>query len=385
MTNVRGDNTIWYGGPILTADGLREDVEVVVTDGVIQEVRPAGDARTFAGRRMDLAGHYLVPGFIDVQVNGGGGVLFNNEPTVEGARAIAKAHRAYGTTGLLPTLISDDMDVVEAGLTAIDTAIESGVPGILGIHLEGPFLNPEKRGIHEISRIRHLTASALDELRPLNNGITVITVAPDAVDAGMIRQLTHRGFLVCAGHSDASNAQVREALGQGLRGFTHLYNAMSQLTAREPGMVGTALADADSWCGIIADGIHLSDESLRIAYRCKGPEKLMLVTDAMPPVGSDQDGFQLQGKQITVENKLCSYSDGTLAGSALDMATAIRYAHHHIPCRFEQAVGMASTTPANFLGLQGRKGRIAPGQDADLCVLDRHLQVLETVIGGQTG
>lgn len=383
MTSGSQQRIIWHGGNILTGSGFRDDVEVEVADGTIVNVRPAGFSSEDRANRIDLEGRYLVPGLIDVQVNGGGGVLFNDEPTVDGARAIAGAHHRLGTTGLLPTLISDDLEVVLAGLDAIDAAIEASIPGILGIHIEGPFLNPERRGIHEESKVQRLTLEALARLRPLRRGATVITVAPDATDAGLVRELTRQGYLVCAGHSDASGEVVKQALEQGLRGFTHLFNAMSQLTAREPGVVGTALADPDSWCGIIADGIHLADDSLRIAYRCKGPDKLMLVSDAMPPVGSEQDEFELQGKRIQVENGLCKYRDGTLAGSVLDLASAMRYAHRQLPCSLDQAIRMASSTPAAFLGLTGHKGQIAPGQDADLCILDQELNVVETYVGGR--
>lgn len=380
--NDNARRTVYHNGRVLTEAGFRDGLEVVVADGRIAELRTPPPANQEQAERIDLGGHYLVPGFIDVQVNGGGGVLFNDDPSVHGVRTIAEAHRKFGTTGLLPTLISDELSVIDAGTEAVDRAISLGVPGILGIHIEGPFLCPERRGIHEAGKIRRLNETTLGNLRPLNNGVSVITVSPEAVEPGMIRELVARGFLVCAGHSDATHLQVQDALRQGLRGFTHLFNAMSQLAPRQPGMVGTALAHAESWCGIIADGIHLADESLRIAYLCKGVEKLMLVTDAMPPVGTKETEFRLQGKQITVKNGVCSYSDGTLAGAALDMVTAVRFAHEHIPCRLEQAIEMAASSPAAFLGLEKRKGRIAPGMDADFCLLDQDLNVTGTVISG---
>lgn len=374
--------TVYHNGRVLTEAGFRDDLEVVVAEGSVASLQTVPTEKPLEAERIDLNGHYLVPGFIDVQVNGGGGVLFNDDPSIHGVCTIAEAHRKFGTTGLLPTLISDDLHVIDAGIESIDQAISHGVPGILGIHIEGPFLCPQRRGIHEASKIRRLNEEALENLHPLKHGVSVITVSPEAVEPGMIRELVRRGFLVCAGHSDATQSQVRNALQQGLRGFTHLFNAMSQLAPRQPGMVGTALAHAESWCGIIADGIHLADESLRIAYLCKGVEKLMLVTDAMPPVGTKETEFRLQGKQITVKNGVCSYSDGTLAGAALDMVTAVRFAHEHIPCRLEQAIEMAASSPAAFLGLEKRKGRIAPGMDADFCLLDQDLNVTGTVISG---
>lgn len=374
--------TVYCNGRVLTDSGFRDDLAVIVADGRISELRPASSASPHEVEKFDLNGNYLIPGFIDVQVNGGGGVLFNDDPSVHGVRIIAEAHRKFGTTGLLPTLISDDLSVMNAGLESVDQAISLGIPGILGIHIEGPFLCPERRGIHEAGKIRRLNEQTLENLHPLQHGVSVITVSPEAVEPGMIRELCKRGFLVCAGHSEANRAQVKDALRQGLRGFTHLFNAMSQLAPRQPGMVGTALADEASWCGIIADGIHLADESLRIAFCCKGVDKLMLVTDAMPPVGTNAREFRLQGKRITVENNVCSYSDGTLAGAALDMITAVRYAQDNIPCSLEQAIQMAASTPASFLGLETRKGRIEPGMDADFCILDKELNVTGTVISG---
>ena len=382
--NAHGRPAFYRNGRVLTDSGFQEGLDVVVADGKVIQVKPAASAEQIEGKQIDLDGNHLVPGFIDVQVNGGGGVLFNDNPSVDGIRTIAEAHREFGTTGLLPTLISDDLEVIHAGLAAVDEALSSRVPGVLGIHIEGPFLCPQRRGIHEAGKIRRLNRETLETLHPLKNGASVITVSPEAVEPGMIRELTRRGFLVCAGHSNASRSQVTEALQQGLRGFTHLFNAMSQLTPREPGMVGTALADTSSWCGIIADGVHLADESLRIAWLCKGSDRLMLVTDAMPPVGTDDQEFSLQGKKITVIDGICSYSDGTLAGAALDMNTAVRYASEHIPCSIEDAIRMATLSPASFLGLEGHKGRIKAGMDADFCVFDSGFNVVETVIGGIT-
>ena len=382
---AHGKSVVYGNGRVLTDSGFQEGLDVVVADGKVLKLRSTTAALQADGERIDLDSNYLVPGFIDVQVNGGGGVLFNDAPSVTGIRTIAEAHRKFGTTGLLPTLISDDLEVIHAGLAAVDEAMDTAIPGVLGIHIEGPFLCPQRRGIHEAGKLRRLNSETLKTLHPLKNGVSVITVSPEAVEPGMIRELTSRGFLVCAGHSDANRSQVADALQQGLRGFTHLFNAMSQLTPREPGMVGTALADPASWCGIIADGIHLADESLRIAWLCKGVKKLMLVTDAMPHVGTDNREFFLQGKKINVTDGICSYSDGTLAGAVLDMNTAIRYASEHMPCSIEDAIRMATSSPASFLGLESSKGCIAAGMDADFCIIDTDLNVVETVIGGISG
>ena len=377
-------NPIAYtNGKVLHGGRFRNDLTVVTSEGRIAHVLDSTQELPAGAGRVDLAGDYLLPGFIDVQVNGGGGVLFNEQTDVEGIRTIAGAHRAFGTTGLLPTLISDELDVVGRGLAAVEEAIQLGVPGVLGIHIEGPFLNVERKGVHDASRIRRLTEKIIASLEPLPNGLTLITLAPETVEPGMISELVRKGFIVSAGHSNATQAQVKQALDRGLRGFTHLYNAMSQLTAREAGVVGQALVDDGSWCGIIADGHHVSAEALELAFRCKGVDKLMLVTDAMPPVGSGQNDFVLMGNPVTVQNGVCVDRDGTLAGTALDMATAVRTMAELTSCSLADACVMASATPAAFLGIDVQAGVIEEGLRADLVIMDDRFQVRSALIGGR--
>lgn len=373
----------FVNGKVLSAGRIQDGLAVVVDGADTGEVIPAAQLNTSGCELVDLAGQVLLPGFIDVQVNGGGGVLFNDAPTVDSVRRIARAHQPFGTTGMLPTLISDDLDVVHQGLAAVAEAIDSGVAGVLGIHIEGPFLNRERRGIHDAHKIQAMTAEIIDDLTPLKNGCTLLTVAPETLEPGMVQALCDKGFLLSAGHSNAAFGQVKDAIGQGLRGFTHLFNAMSQVTPREPGMVGAALDSESSWAGIIADGHHVSDAALRIAYRCKGPDKLMLITDAMPPVGSAETGFTLMGRSITVKNGVCMDSNGTLAGAALDMASALRNIMRITGCGLDEASQMASASPAAFLGREKELGRIRPGSRADFVVLDSALRVVQTVIRGQ--
>lgn len=374
--------TIYLNGKVLAKGKLAEGVAVVVENGNILELQDEGAIDTGRHDCVDLEGGYLLPGFIDTQVNGGGGVLFNDSPTLDGIRAIARAHQRFGTTGLLPTLISDELGVVRQGMNAVSEAIEQAVPGVLGIHIEGPFLNVERRGVHDPARIRRLSRDILAELQPLENGCTLLTVAPETLEPGTVRELTARGFRVCAGHSNATAEQVTGAIEEGLCGFTHLYNAMSQLTGREPGVVGAALDGDETWCGIIVDGHHLSPASVRIAYRCKGPGKLMLVTDAMPPVGSGMQDFRLMGHTVTVKDGRCVDERGTLAGSALDMTAALRNMIATSGCSLQEASAMASASPAAFLGLQASKGQIEAGMAADFVLLDRDLQPLQTIIAG---
>lgn len=370
-------------GRVLRASGFVEGLAVLIDNGRILDVIPQDDVDARTARKHDLHGKLLLPGFIDTQVNGGGGVLFNDDPSVDSIREIGRAHRRFGTTGFLPTLISDDMHVVETALTAVQAAIKAGVPGVLGIHIEGPFLNVERKGVHDATKLRELDETALKLLTSLQGGRTLITLAPEMTTPQIIRKLTQAGVIVSAGHSNATYAEIKAALDQGLRGFTHLFNAMSQLTGREPGVVGAALDDQTSWCGIILDGLHVDPVVLRIALRSKPLDRFMLVTDAMPSVGIDGDEFMLQGRRITVRDGKCLDEAGTLAGSHLNMAEAVGNAVAMLDIDLPQAVRMASEYPAAFLGLDHELGRIEPGYRASLVLADDNLNVLETWIGGK--
>ena len=333
---------------------------------------------------VDLGGQLLLPGFIDLQVNGGGGVLFNDAPSVDSIRQIGEAHRRFGTTGFMPTLISADLDVVGRAIAAARGAIQAGVPGVLGIHIEGPFLNVERKGVHDPAKLRELDTSALGLLTSLGTGRTLVTLAPEMTTPEIIRKLATAGIIVSAGHTNATYVEVVQALRHGLTGFTHLFNAMSQLTGREPGVVGAALESLDSWCGIIVDGEHISPVVLRLAMRCKPTSRFMLVTDAMPSVGTDARSFKLQGRDITVSGSVCLDEDGRLAGSNIDMASCVRNAVSLLGVSLPEAVRMASLHPAEFLGLAHELGRIEPGYRANLVLADDRLNVLETWIEGRS-
>ncbi|HEY8004365.1 MAG TPA: N-acetylglucosamine-6-phosphate deacetylase [Phenylobacterium sp.] len=368
-------------GRVMTDRGLERGLAVRLSGGAIAAVGPAAQVAGDAVQR-DLSGAILLPGFIDVQVNGGGGVLFNAEPTAEGIAAIGEAHRRFGTTGFLPTLISDDIHTVSAAIAATRDAMARRVPGVLGVHIEGPFLNPKRKGIHELSKLRRIDEAAFELLTSLETGRTVVTLAPETTSPEMIGRLVAAGVVVSAGHSNAGYVTVRAALDQGLSGFTHLFNAMSPLTSREPGVVGAALDDQTSWCGIIVDGHHVDPVVLRVALRCKPHDRFMLVTDAMPSVGADVTSFVLQGKTILVKDGVCLDEHGTLAGSDLDMAGAVRNAVRLLGLGLAEASRMASRSPAEFLGLGDVVGRIAPGYRADLVLVDDDIRVLDTWIGG---
>jgi N-acetylglucosamine-6-phosphate deacetylase len=368
---------------ILGGDELLEGQCVLVNAGRIVDVVPLSDARCRqAEQQLDLGGQLLLPGFIDVQVNGGGGVLFNDAPGIEAIRTIGSAHRRFGTTGFLPTLISADLDVVAHAIAAVQASLQAQVPGVLGIHIEGPFLNVARKGVHDPAKLRELDSSAIGLLTSLRGGRTLVTLAPEMTTPDLIQTLARAGIVVSAGHSNATYAQIAASLRHGLTGFTHLFNAMSQLTGREPGVVGAALYDPDSWCGIIVDGQHTDPVVLRLALRCKRHERFMLVTDAMPSLGTDMKSFDLQGKHISVAGHVCVDAEGRLAGSNIDMASCIRNAVQLLGLSLPQAVRMASLHPAQFLGLDHELGRIAPGYRANLVLATEDLQILETWIDG---
>ena len=326
----------------------------------------------------------LAPGFIDVQVNGGGGVLLNDDPTPGGICRIVEAHRRAGTTGCLPTLITDRAEVLQQ-LAAI--ACEGvKIPGVLGFHLEGPALNKARKGIHLDSEIRLPDARDLATMTSFGRcGRSVVTLAPECVPPSMIDALLKAGLRISVGHSDASAQQVRQAADQGVIGVTHLFNAMSQLTAREPGVVGAALDDERLFAGLICDALHVDPITLRIAIARKGRDHLMLVSDAMPLVGTDQTEFVLQGRKIRRDGDRLISADGTLAGAHLTMMQAVKTAVTRVGAELADALVMASRTPATFLGLQTELGSIAPGFRADLVAFDKRFAVVESWVAGEPG
>lgn len=368
-------------GRTLIDDRLVDGVAVIVEEATIAAVVPAADVPAAAAQH-DLAGAVLAPGFIDSQVNGGGGVLFNDAPTVETIATIGAAHRRYGTTGFLPTLISDDLATVRAAIRAVDAAIAAGVPGVLGIHIEGPFLNVERKGIHDPGKIILLDDDGFDTVTALRRGRTLVTLAPERTTPAMIGRLAAAGVIVAAGHTDGTHDEIRAALDGGMTGVTHLFNAMSPLTSREPGAVGAALDDPECWCGLIVDGRHVHPVTMRLAVKAASAERIMLVTDAMPSVGQTDKTFILQGHQVAVVDGVCVNADGTLAGSDLDMALAVRNAQSMIGVPLAAALNMAGRNPARFLRLDATHGRIAAGHRADLVALDHDGGVVATWIGG---
>ncbi len=374
--------TALINGRVLTDHGPQDGLVVLVRGERIEAITHADDPRVGSAQAHDLKGRLLLPGFIDVQVNGGGGVLFNAEPTVEALATISAAHRKFGTTGFLPTLITDTAEVMRKALDAVDAAIEQGVPGVLGIHLEGPFLATARKGIHDASLFRLPDADDLAAITRNRRGVVMLTLAVEEVPLDTIRQLSEAGVLVVAGHTAANYTMTRAALDAGVCGFTHLYNAMTPLGSREPGVVGAALDDPHSWCGLIVDGHHVHPVALRVAIAAKAHGKSVLVTDAMPPVGADSPEYILNGQTIIARDGICQSDTGVLAGSALDMATGVRNLVNMVGLPLAEASRMASAYPAAWLGLDRTHGRLVAGQRADFAVLDDGLVTHETWVSG---
>ena len=366
-------------GHIVTAGGVLPGAAMTIADAAIATIEPLTGRHD---RSIDLEGGWLFPGFVDTQVNGGGGVLFNDAISVEGVAAIAAAHRPYGTTALLPTLISDDLAKVAQALEVVEAAMAAQVPGIVGIHVEGPFLNVARKGIHDSTKFRRLDADTVALLARPRAARVLLTLAPELCDSRDIAALAAAGVRVSAGHTDVDHDGMIAAIDAGVSGVTHLFNAMAPLGHRAPGPVAAALDTGALWCGLIADGVHVHPTMLRLAMRLLPPDRLMLVTDAMPSVGAVDKRFALYGRPIHVADGKCVGADGTLAGSDLDMAQAVRTMIRVVGAEPTAAAAMAATNPAAFLGLSHERGAIAPGLRADWVWLDADFQPRETWIGG---
>jgi N-acetylglucosamine-6-phosphate deacetylase len=354
---------------------------VLIRDGRIAGLGAWGEVPADWPQTRLPTGAVLAPGFIDLQVNGGGGVLLNDQPTADGMRAIARAHRRFGTTGCLPTLITDTREQMRIAIAAARTV--SGGDGIIGLHLEGPFISPKRPGIHRPDRIAQPGAGDLEELRELADaGRSLVTLAPECVPAGFVQTLAAAGVRISIGHSEASTAVVMQAVADGATGVTHLFNAMPPLSARDPGIVGTALTEPRLTAGVIVDGIHVDPVSVRAAFTAKGADRIALVTDAMPTVGASLNRFELMGRTIKLSDGRLTSEEGTLAGAHLDMASAVRNTVRLAKLPLEDALRAASLTPAQFLGLDNERGALIAGARADLVALDQELTVIATWVDG---
>ncbi len=331
----------------------------------------------------ELLDGMLAPGLVDVQVNGGGGVLFNDAPTVATLRTMTAAHSQFGVTGLMATLISDERARIFAALEAVEQGVRDGIPGLIGLHLEGPWLSEPRRGVHPQRFLRGLDAEDMALLTQKRPFPVMVTIAPEQATPEDVRALTSAGVIVSIGHTAADHADVEASLAAGATGFTHLFNAMPPLEGRKPGPVGVALATASTWAGLILDGIHVHPLSARAAFAAKTARKLMLVSDAMSTVGAKSHSMSLFGEQIEVSDGALRTPSGTLAGAHLDLAQAARNAVSMLGALPIEALRMASLTPSEFLRIDRHHGRITPGARADFILVGDDLDVRKVWIGGE--
>lgn len=361
---------------LFDGEAIRTGAAVRVQGGRIAEVF---DTAPVGATRLD---GLLAPGFIDIQVNGGGGVLFNDAPSADTLRTITAAHLKFGVTGIMATLISDSREKTAAALDAVSTALDEGVEGLIGLHLEGPWLSEPRRGVHPAKNLRTLDESDLIMLTARRGFTLMVTVAPERVSPDDIATLVREGVCVSLGHTAADAATVEAALAAGATCFTHLFNAMPTMESRNPGPVGVALAHEETFTGLILDGIHVHPTTTRAAFNAKTARRMILVSDAMATVGADRPDMSLFGETVRLSQGALRTPSGTLAGAHLDLSAAVRNALAMMKASEAQALRMATLTPAEFLGLEDR-GRIAPSARADFVLLDQMFQPQGVWISGR--
>jgi N-acetylglucosamine-6-phosphate deacetylase len=372
---------IFTGARLFDGERMIDDHALLVENDLIVGATPLAE-RPLGLERYELDGGVLAPGLIDWQVNGGGGVLFNDSATVSGIRAIVEAHRGDGTTAMLPTVVTSPAATLETALEAAAEA-QKTVPGALGIHVEGPFIDVRRKGAHPPECIRVMTKADADRLIAARSGVMVVTVAPASASNDLIARLAEAGVIVSIGHSEATAEEAAAAFRAGARVVTHLYNAMSQLGHRQPGVVGAALADPDIFCGFIADGHHVHEAAARAAFNAKGVDRIALVSDAMPPAAGGPKVFMLEGRRATQVGTKLTLDDGTLAGAAITLMDAVRYVTGTLGVSLAEALKMATLTPARLLRVDDRIGRLKAGLRADLVHIGDDLSVKGVWIGGR--
>jgi len=356
-----------------------DDQVLTITNGVISAI----DSNT---NNVDVkAAGLVVPGYIDLQVNGGGGALFNDSPSVDKLKTIMTAHTKFGTTAMMPTLITDKVEVMAQAADAIAKAIAEKMPGIIGIHFEGPHLSLAKKGTHCAELIRPISDAEWQVLSRQDIGQVMVTLAPETVSSADIQRMAELGIKVCLGHTNADFATAQKAIDAGASGFTHLFNAMSPLQGREPGVVGCALLNDHTQAGLIVDGHHVNYASCQLAIKTKPAGGIFLVTDAMPPVGTDMTEFPLYDRTVYVDSGKLTSTTGELAGSSLDMATAVKNTHLALKIPLDESLRMASLYPAQYLYATNERihGELKVGMRADMVVLNDNFSVTETWIGGE--
>ncbi|MGR3617446.1 MAG: N-acetylglucosamine-6-phosphate deacetylase [Paracoccaceae bacterium] len=364
----------YRGGPVFDGEILHHGVAVQVRDGRVVAFGPDGDVT--GGQDVALGQDVLSPGYVDLQVNGGDGVMFNDAPTVETLNRIAQAHNGLGATTILPTLITDTAEQTAAAIKAATDAIVTGVAGIGGLHLEGPHLSIARKGAHDPDLIRPMDDIDLENLCDAAQTLPalLLTIAPENVTLDQVDTLSKAGAILSLGHTDADFDTCMTYAAAGVTSATHLFNAMRQLGNREPGVVGAVLANPNLSSGLIADGIHVHPESMRTALAAKqGPSEIFLVSDAMAVAGSEQTEFTLNGRTIQRRKGRLTLADGTLAGADLDLTTAIRVLVQKVGVPLDHALRMATSVPAHVAGLGNELGRIALGAKVPLIRISQDL------------
>ena len=367
-------------------DGFKRHLNaaLIIKNSKVVEIIPEEkvDPKT---EQIVLAGGLLTPGFVDLQVNGGGGVLFNDNPSLENLKTICEAHAKLGSTSIMPTLISDSPEVKKRAISTITDALDKQVNGLVGLHLEGPHLALARKGAHEERFIRPMNEFDCLELESLANKISklMLTIAPEAVSPQQITRLSKAGAIISLGHTDCTFNQAAEAVDAGATCATHLFNAMSPFGSREPGLVGAVLDSGRLFSGIIADGFHVNKASINLALRAKkGPGALFLVSDSMSTVGSDQKHFFLNDRLITRSQGKLILEDGTLAGADIHLSDAVKYMVNEVGISQDDAIRMASLIPAKVLGVESEIGCLAPDARADFLWMKNDLEIEKVWVGG---
>ncbi len=333
-------------------------------------------------KTIDLNGANLSPGFIDLQLNGCGGVMFNDEITAETIHTMHLANLKSGCTSFLPTLITSSDENMRQAIEAEREYQSKYNNHSLGLHLEGPYLNIEKKGIHSVDFIRSSDEDMIDTICNNRNVVTKVTLAPELNNPEHIEKLSQAGIVVSIGHTNATYQQARESFESGITFATHLFNAMTPMQGREPGVVGAIYDTPDVYAGIIADGFHVDYANIRIAHKIKG-DKLVLVTDATAPAGAEMDYFIFVGKKVYYRDGKCIDENGTLGGSALTMIEAVQNTVEHVGIALDEALRMATLYPAKAIGVDHKLGRVKKGMIANLTVFDRDFNVKATVVNGK--
>ncbi|ELY2782728.1 N-acetylglucosamine-6-phosphate deacetylase [Cronobacter turicensis] len=370
-------------GRIYTGHDILDDHAIVIADGLIERLCPLAELPAGIEQR-DMGGAIIAPGFIDVQLNGCGGVQFNDTAeavSIETLEIMQKANEKSGCTSYLPTLITCSDALMKQGVRVMREYLARHQNQALGLHLEGPWLNIVKKGTHNPDYVRQPDAQLVDFLCENADVITKITLAPEKVSPDVIEKLTAAGIVVSAGHSNATLKEAKKGFRAGIRFATHLFNAMPYITGREPGLTGAIFDEPDVWCGIIADGLHVDFANVRLAKKVKG-DKLCLVTDATAPAGANIDEFIFAGKTIYYRNGLCVDENGTLSGSALTMIEGVRNLVEHVNIALDEALRMATLYPARAMGVAHRLGSIEAGKVANLTAFTRDYKIIKTIVNG---